>query len=175
MTRYVALLRAINVGGTGKLPMADLRATLGDLGYDDVVTLLASGNAVFDAKGKAMKIEADIETALRDQHGLGTDVMVRNLTDWSSLIDDNPLKTEAADAPAKTAIMAFKSPPDLSILDTYLATYAGPEIVRPGERCLYLHYTDGMGQSKLKIPAKVGAGTVRNWNTVLKIKSALSA
>jgi len=48
MTRYVALLRAVNVGGTGKLPMADLKALCTELGFKRVETYIASGNVIFD-------------------------------------------------------------------------------------------------------------------------------
>jgi uncharacterized protein (DUF1697 family) len=50
MPGYIALLRAVNVGGTGKLPMADLKAMCGDAGFARVQTYIASGNAVFESR-----------------------------------------------------------------------------------------------------------------------------
>jgi hypothetical protein len=47
LTNYIALLRAVNVGGTGKLPMADLKAICSDAGFIQVQTYIASGNVVF--------------------------------------------------------------------------------------------------------------------------------
>ena len=64
MTRYVALLRAVNVGGTGKLPMADLKSICADAGFTRVETYIASGNVVFDAKGGAASVKSALEARL---------------------------------------------------------------------------------------------------------------
>ncbi len=176
MARHVALLRAVNVGGTGKLPMAALRETLSGLGYTNVRTLLASGNAVFDSpRASPQKLEAQIEGALAARAGIETDVMVRSRSEWEAIIAHNPLSAEAEGAPGKAAVMIMKQAPDLPALHRYLNGYTGPEQVAAGERCLYLHYPDGMGRSKLALPKSVGAGTVRNWNTTRKIAAALGA
>jgi uncharacterized protein (DUF1697 family) len=61
MTTYIALLRAVNVGGTGKLPMADLKALCAELGYRRIETFIASGNVVFDCDLAAEKVQAQLE------------------------------------------------------------------------------------------------------------------
>lgn len=173
MPRYALLLRAVNVGGIGRLPMADLRDLLTDLGCTNVATLLASGNAILDADHKPAALESLVQSALSDRLNLNTTIMARTAAEWTALIKANPLARQADRDPAKFAVMITSAAPDTAVLNTYLDAYAGPEQVIPGQHCLYLHYTDGMGRSKLKIPGKVATGTVRNWNTVRKIQRAL--
>lgn len=174
MPRYALLLRAVNVGGTSKLPMVDLRDLLNDLGCTNVATLLASGNAVLTTNHKPAALESLVQSALTDRLHLNTTIMVRTAAEWTALIKANPLARQAARDPAKSVVMITSTAPDTAALNTYLDAYAGPEQVIAGQRCLYLHYTDGMGRSKLEIPDKVATGTVRNWNTIRKIESALN-
>ena len=69
MPTYIALLRAVNVGGYGKLPMADFRELLENLGFKRVATYIQSGNAVFDASGSTAKVGAAIATGLEKLTG----------------------------------------------------------------------------------------------------------
>ncbi len=62
MTKYVALLRAVNVGGTGNLPMADLKSICSDAGFARVETYIASGNVIFESKAAPSKVKAELET-----------------------------------------------------------------------------------------------------------------
>jgi uncharacterized protein (DUF1697 family) len=73
MTRYVVLLRGINVGGKNPVPMARLREVLGELGYEDVVTYIASGNVVLSSGHTADRIKRDIEAALPKHFTLHTE------------------------------------------------------------------------------------------------------
>lgn len=174
MGRHVALLRAVNVGGSGKLPMATLRETLESVGLTAVRTLLASGNAVFETKRTSTApLEADIERALAERAGIETEVMVRSAASWAALIAANPMSARAIESPGKSAVMVMKTGPDLGALDSYLEKYTGPEMAAVGDRCIYLYFADGMGKSKLRFPKGVGTGTVRNWNTTEKIAAAL--
>ena len=176
MARYVALLRAVNVGGTAKLPMAALREILEHAGYKNVRTLLASGNTLFEApKTASAKLERHIEALLADKAGMRTDVSVRSAEEWAAVLDQNPFPEEAASAPSQLGLMVMKAGPDEPNLTAYLDAYAGPEKVIAGERCIYIYFPDGMGRTKLTISNKVGIGTVRNWNTALKIAELLSA
>ncbi len=96
MPTYVALLRAVNVGGTGKLPMADLRKVLEGLGFKNVETYIQSGNVVFDAAGSAAKVRAAIAAGLEKLMGTPVEVMVRTHEDLSRIIAGNPFAAEAA-------------------------------------------------------------------------------
>src|SRR5256885_16737804 len=95
MTRYVALLRAVNVGGTGKLPMADLKSICLDAGFTRVETYIASGNVVFDSKGAASKVKAELETHLLAYAKKPIGVVLRTAAEMAAVLKANPFpKTE---------------------------------------------------------------------------------
>jgi hypothetical protein len=96
VTAFVALLCAVNVGGTGKLAMADLRRLLAGLGYGRVETYIQSGNAVFDAKGTGAGVAKAIATALEAHMGAPVGVVVRTHEELERVIAANPFATEAA-------------------------------------------------------------------------------
>ena len=86
MPRYVALLRAVNVGGR-KVTMAELKKAAAKLGYENPRTLIASGNLVFDAKKTApAKLEAALEAMIEKTFGLFSEVMVRDPAQWAATI-----------------------------------------------------------------------------------------
>ena len=174
MPRFIVLLRAVNVGGTGKLPMADLRRSLTDAGYSNVSTLLASGNVVLDAAQRSTaSLEKKLEAHLAERHGLATDVIVRTPAEWRSLIDANPMPGETKAAPSCFYAMVMKTSPDAGAAD-YLDAYPGPERTVLADRIAYMHFPDGMGRSKFN-PDRLGLGTSRNWNTVTKLAEAAGA
>jgi uncharacterized protein (DUF1697 family) len=163
MTAFVALLRAVNVGGTGKLPMKDLVALCEASGFSQVKTYIASGNAVFASKKSEAQVKAELEGALLSYAGKPVGVLVRTAAEMADVIAHNPFP-EAA--PNRAIAIFLDQPPPA---DT-LATLSGrkDEEVRLGVREIYVHYGDGMGTSKLKIPA-AKAGTARNMNTIAKL------
>lgn len=172
----VALLRAVNVGGR-KLPMAELRALCGELGWEDVATYIQSGNLVFTAPGKADEIEAALEKAIEKEFGLDVPVVVRSEAEWAEYPELNPFPKAAKDAPAKLHLLLFKRPPaKVSAAAIEARAKAGERVKQAGD-ALWIHYPEGAGTSKLTpslIDRAAGApGTARNWNTVLKLKEML--
>ena len=132
MTVYVALLRAINVGGTGRLPMKDLAALCSGLGFGNVRTYIQSGNVVFESrKGEEAVLAA------------------------------NPFPKAP---PAKVGVAFLNSRLSKSALKEVVIP--GKEDVILGRREAYVHFPDGMGRSKLKLPKSWGPATMRNINTV---------
>jgi uncharacterized protein (DUF1697 family) len=163
MTTYVALLRAVNVGGTGKLPMADLRSMCAEAGYANVRTYIASGNVLFESGRAEAKVVAELEKRLAAYAGKPVGVMVRSRAELADVLAANPFSEAAA---ARTvAIFLAKPPPGDA-----LARAAGiaSEEMRLGKREIYVHYPDGIGISKLRIPA-ARDGTARNMRTVAKL------
>jgi uncharacterized protein (DUF1697 family) len=160
MTTYVALLRAVNVGGTGKLPMTELRAMCETAGFAKVRTFIASGNVVFDADAPADAVKMALERALEAYAGKPVGVMVRTGPEMAAILAANPF---GAAAPNRTMAIFLDDPP----LVGSLAGVAGrqDEEVALGAREIYVHYPNGMGNSKLRIPA-ARRGTARNMNTV---------
>jgi uncharacterized protein (DUF1697 family) len=179
MSKRVALLRAVNVGGTGKVKMADLRAMTESLGFSEPVTLLQSGNLVFGgARESDAKLEALFEKELEQNLGVRSDFMIRTPAEWDAVVAANPFAKETNDDPRFVHVMVLKAAPDSSALTALRDAIVGNEKVALNGRELYIHYADGAGRSKLTnvvIEKKLGTrGTARNWNTVIKIQSALA-
>ncbi|MEV0975591.1 DUF1697 domain-containing protein [Streptomyces sp. NPDC049915] len=175
MTMYAALLRGINVGGSRKLPMADLRTLMTGLGLDDVRTYLQSGQAVFSsAHGDEDSLAADLTAAIEGQFGFRVDVIVRDHAYLRAVADACPFP--AAELEGKQLHVTYFSeqvgPERFAEIDP--AAYA-PEEFRLGDRALYLYAPDGLGRSKLAEALsrpRVNKGVIatsRNWNTVVKL------
>jgi uncharacterized protein (DUF1697 family) len=172
MARLIVLLRAVNVGGTGKLRMTELSNTLQMAGYRNVKTVLASGNIVLDTtKTPTAKLASRLENLLTEQHGLSTDIMVRTPAEWAAMINANPMPEAAQSTPSAFGVMVIKGKLDTDALTSFTDHWKGPEQIEAGEGCIYIHFPNGMGQSKLKLPQTIGIGTLRNWNTVCKLKT----
>ncbi|WP_354519630.1 DUF1697 domain-containing protein [Lysobacter enzymogenes] len=163
MCTYIALLRAVNVGGTGKLPMADLRAMCEALGFQDVRTYIASGNVVFRTGLSEAKAKAALEDALRDYAGKPVGAVLRTAQDMAAALAANPF----ADAAPNRAVLIFlDAPPPADALDA--VKHRKDEQIALGAREIYVHYGEGMADSRLVVPA-AKAGTARNLNTVAKL------
>ncbi|MFT3725853.1 MAG: DUF1697 domain-containing protein [Hyphomonadaceae bacterium] len=175
--RYLALLRAVNVGGR-KVTMKELKEAAEQLGYANVRTLVASGNLVFDTKKTAdTKLEATLEAAIETAFGLFSEVMVRNPDEWSAIIKANPFPKKAKDDPAHLVCLVCKDKPDTKAIDLWLKgfreKYDKGEQLKVIGREIYIDYGPSIGQSKLILPKKLVTGTARNWNTVLKLQAML--
>ncbi|CAB3704446.1 DUF1697 domain-containing protein [Paraburkholderia rhynchosiae] len=163
MTRYVALLRAVNVGGTSKLSMADLRTMCESVGFINVRTYIASGNVVFDSKLAEASVKSRLERCLEQYAGKPVGVAVRTGAELTEVLAANPFK---AAAPNRTVAIFLDAPPPADAL-THISGQREEEIAL-GAREIYVHYNDGMADTKLKIPA-AKTGTARNMNTVAKL------
>jgi uncharacterized protein (DUF1697 family) len=161
--QYVALLRGINVGGTGLLPMKELASLSGGLGFGNVRTYIQSGNVLFDSKLSEPKAKKLLEDSLEKRMGKKISVMVRTHAELEQILAANPF---ADKEPAKTGIAFLDAAPPADAL-TKLVAPAG-EQVHLGTREIYIYYPIGMGQSKLKMPL-LTSSTVRNANTVAKL------
>jgi|SRR6516164_9733665 uncharacterized protein (DUF1697 family) len=163
MPAYIALLRAVNLGGYGKLPMAELKAMCVAAGFSKVQTYIASGNVVFETKMSAKKIKAVLEARLQSYAGKPVGVLVRTLDEIAAVLESNPFPDSA---PNRTVAIFLDQPPAASALDDVRGMK--DEELRLGTREIYVRYGALMGQSKLKIPA-AKTGTARNMNTVAKL------
>jgi uncharacterized protein (DUF1697 family) len=172
MTPQIALLRAVNVGGI-KVSMADLKALLVDLGFEDVRTLLNSGNIVFRGKTTGADLEKLLETEFAKRAGRPTEFFVRTAEEWNSIVDRNPMTDEARRDPGHLLVVVLKRAPTNRQVDALRGAIVGPEVVEADGRQAYIYYPAGVGQSKLTaklIEKQLGSpGTGRNWNTVLKL------
>ncbi len=163
MTAFIALLRAVNVGGTGALPMSDLKAMCVEAGFERVRTFIASGNVVFDSPLTEAKVKALRESRLADYAGKPVGVMVRTGDEMVKVLRGNPFR----DKPGNRVMAIFlDEAPPADALD-HIAGQEGEE-VRLGLREFYVFYPDGQAKTKLRIPA-AKTGTARNMNTVAKL------
>ena len=169
MPAFIVLLRAVNVGGTGKLPMADLKAMCADAGFSKVQTYIASGNVVFETKMAPAKIKAALEARLERFAGKPVGVHIRTVEEMKAILESNPFPKAA---PNRTVAIFLDSAPAARALDEVQGLR--DEEVRLGMREVYVYYGGGMADSRLRIPA-AKAGTARNMNTVAKLVELASA
>lgn len=178
MTAFVALLRAVNVGGTGKIAMADLRALGEGLGFAAVATILQSGNLVFSAEGTAEALARSLGAAIEAAHGLRPDVAVRTARELDAAIGCNPFVAEAEADPAHVLVGFSASVPSPEAGRQVAAVKVARERLVLAGRELYAWYPDGIGRSKVTsalLEKALGTPlTMRNWTTVRKIAAALS-
>ena len=169
MPTYIALLRAVNVGGTGKLPMAELREMCVALGFTEVRTYIASGNVVLRSKQSAAQVKQALERRLAEYAGKPVGVVVRDGADLARVLAANPFPEGVGNR--VLAIFLDEAPP-ADALDA--VRHRRDERIALGEREIYVHYGDGMAESKLVIPA-ARAGTARNLKTVAKLNEKAGA
>jgi uncharacterized protein (DUF1697 family) len=163
MPVFIVLLRAVNVGGTGKLPMGDLKHLCEKAGFRNVRTYIASGNVVAEHDGDEPKAKAALEAELLAYAAKPVGVIVRTATEMAKISANNPFPDRAASLTA--AIFLDRAPPADALRN---AKGQANEEVRLGAREIYVHYPDGMGRSKLRIAAAI-EGTARNMNTVARL------
>jgi uncharacterized protein (DUF1697 family) len=172
--RYLALLRAVNVGGNNRLAMADLRELLEGLGYGGVRTHLQSGNAVFTASegSSAERLAGEIETALVEEVGLTVKVLVRTRPELARAIAANPLLDVAEDH-ARLLVTFLSRTPDPEVLAALAPAEFEPEVFAVGEREIYAWYPEGVRATKLSNAfweRRLGVvASARNWRTVTRL------
>lgn len=182
MTRFVALLRGVNVGGANRLPMADLRAALTGDGLDDVRTYIQSGNVVLDSPaGDVEAVAARVRSVIARGFGLDVPVVALTAAGLRDLADANPYPDEPD--PRRVHAIVLPHPPTAAGIDEVAARQeaaaakGGRDTVTVLGRVAYLHTPDGFGTSLLAKSLTSGAsnplaeGTARNWATVTALVS----
>lgn len=174
MSTNITLLRGINVGGRNLLAMPALRKMFIELGFDDVTTVLQSGNVVFNCNRPCdPALEQMLETETAKRLGVAPKYVARTGDELHQIIRRNPFSDEAANDPAHLLVMFLKTAPQSPAVTALQAAVKGPESIHPDGKQLYIVYPDGIGRSKLTgtfIEQKLDTcGTARNWNTVLKL------
>jgi uncharacterized protein (DUF1697 family) len=165
--RYVALLRAVNVGGKNKMPMADLRDLFESLGHTEVSTFIQSGNVVFVAADSVTP--KSLETAISNRFNVDTTIVLRTPSELEKVVKANPFRSAGT---SKLHVGFMTQRPSAAVMAALDAEHFSPEEFAIQGRELYLHLPNGMGRSKL--PAYLDRQlaiptTVRNWNTVTKL------
>ncbi|MGY1718296.1 DUF1697 domain-containing protein [Blastococcus sp. SYSU DS0552] len=169
-TRYVALLRAINLGATRRVSMPRLREVLTERGYGAVRTHLASGNVILDSALPEAELAADLTAAIAQHFALDVPVVVRTADELAEVLAVDPLG-HLADDHARYSVTFFPEPLDPERVAAAPTAEGGEYVVRGRE--VYLWLPEGMQGSAMggwKWDRILGqAGTNRNWNTVTKL------
>lgn len=169
MTGYVALLRAVNVGGTGKLPMTVLAEMCEAAGFGHVRTYIASGNVVFRSDSTEDQVRSALEDRLCTYADKSVGVLVRTASEIADVLARNPF----ADSPGnRVAALFVDGPLPSDPLDG--VTGAKSEQIGLGKRELFVLYPDGMATTRLRIPGEKH-GTARNMNTVARLAQMAAA
>jgi uncharacterized protein (DUF1697 family) len=183
---YVAFLRGINVGGHKPLNMADVRAALERMGFQNVRTVLASGNVLFDAADlgaapdgagvpkELSALGARIEAGLNQVFGYPISVAVRRVADLERLVASDPFKGVAITPESRLYVTFFAHPVENGTRISPDKRESDLEIVRvtPGEVLSAITLSPGWGTTQLMahLEKVFGPGvTTRNWNTVIRI------
>ncbi len=177
-TRYAAFLRGVNIGGHKAVGMQPLKAAFGEMGFDGVSTILASGNVLFRAPRTApAELTAGIEGKLRDAFGFEIPVMVRTVAHLQGLAEADPFRE-------------IEVTPQTRLLVTFLAKKPGSHFplpyVSPRKEFRILSVSAGEVLSALTVTPGAGtpefmkfmdrefgrALTTRTWTTVLRMLRA---
>lgn len=174
MARLVALLRAVNVGGRSKVPMADLRALATQLGHDDPVTYVQSGNLLITTDAAVSTVEQSLAEAIEREFGVTTVVMVRTAEQMAAVAASDPYTAET-DPTRRSTVFFTAAPADPDALSP--DRFAPDRFTVLGTE-MYLHLPNGMGRATFSMPVverNFGVrGTARNATSVAKL-AALAA
>jgi uncharacterized protein (DUF1697 family) len=163
--RWVALLRAVNLGARNKVPMAELRALLEEEGYENVRTYIASGNVVLDGPRGAAALSSKLEALVEDAFGVTTTSILRTPRALAGTVAQHPFDDVSdthvaflATRPTKAAVARL----DAVLAETDHAVVEGSDV--------YLRLPRGVHGSRLsvaRIETLLGVpATLRNWRTV---------
>jgi len=180
VTTHILLMRGVNVGGHNRLPMADLRALLTNLGYTDVATYLQSGNAVCNAEGSPAEVEAQVAAGFEAELSLSVPVLARTAGQWAALVAANPL-VHLDDDPKHLHVTFLDGPPLADRLSGLAdeASVLAPERIEVVGADAYLHTPGGFGVTRFTpsfLERRLGrVATTRNWRTVLALADLAGA
>lgn len=173
MSGFVALLRAVNVGGTGIIRMADLKMICEKAGFRDVTTLLQSGNVVFRATGSDRAVAKKLADAIEKSHKFRPAIMVRTADEIAEIMRHNPYTAEEKTDPGHLIVAFAADPATAGAAERIAAVKVNKEKLQLGAREIYLYYGTGQGTSKVTnavLERAMGVPvTARNWNTVGKL------
>ncbi|MDQ6836554.1 MAG: DUF1697 domain-containing protein [Actinomycetota bacterium] len=167
--RQIVLLRGINLGPNRRVPMADLRAVLGQAGYGAVRTYVQSGNVVLDADAEPFELESECARLISDRFGFDVPVIVRSADELAEVVANDPLGALVTEPKRyQVSFLSGELAPD-KVAELHQLV-AEPEALAIRGRELYAWHPEGVARSKLwNALAGKGLGvtaTARNWTTV---------
>lgn len=170
MTRYIAMLRGINVGGHNKIAMPALAAGCASLGFSNVSTYVQSGNVIFSAEdSRNSDLAGQISEMIMREFGLTISVIVRSHTEMQQVVENNPFLADEPDY-KKLHVTFLEAAPDPILVAAFNPPLGPNERWHLAGSQVYLHFPDGYGVTKLSnnlFEHKLKqVATTRNWKTV---------
>jgi uncharacterized protein (DUF1697 family) len=174
-TRYVALLRGINVGGRNLVAMAELRSAMEAHGLDNVSTYIQSGNVLFETDAPAATLERDIEATLEQRFGIPLLVVVRSHRQLRAVATKAPAGFGGADHHCD--VLFLKAPLTAATVMKVVALRDGVDQAWPGSGVVYFSRLSAE-RTKSKMSKIVGTPeykrlTIRSWSTTVKLLALL--
>jgi len=174
MAVIISLLRAVNVGGRGKVKMDALRALYLSLGFEDVQTFIQSGNVVFRTKERSLaKLAVKIEDAIEGKFNFRPPVILRTAEQLRAVVAANPFAARPEIEPGKLLVWFLAAPLSAEAIAKVRAIPTAPEELKIAGNEVFVYYPNGQGRTKLNWPsierAMKVSGTGRNWNSVRKL------
>lgn len=169
MTTYVALLRGVNVSGHKLIKMVDLRRHFASCGAANVRTYIQSGNLVFEHRATAVALGKRLEQHLAAQLGYTVPILIKTARELAAITLANPYDTSLPEFGKKMYVCFFKNPPAAAAVKGIQSLICDGEQLIVNGAAAYAYYAQGLGRAKLSsgvIERKLGAATLRNWNTV---------
>ncbi|MCU1401116.1 MAG: hypothetical protein JWN62_4225 [Acidimicrobiales bacterium] len=167
MTTYVALLRAVNVGSTNRIKMADLKAAFVAAGCADAVTHIQTGNVIFRDKRSAAAVKAFVEGLIESAMGLRITAIVRSAAELTAVTTSNPFVDHDTRNISKLYVAFLDAVPTKAAIEAFVASSIGDDEVHVLGREVYIRYAVGAGTTKLTTGVWNRLGvpmTARNWN-----------
>jgi uncharacterized protein (DUF1697 family) len=168
MIAFVALIRAVNVSGTGKLPKEELKAMGEACGFDNCRTFINSGNLLFTSSLAEAEVQKRVSDRIDGYFGKHVELYVRSAKEMAEAVEGNPFTD---DKPSRVMAHFIDEKPMQAMLDE--ARDVQGERLALGPRLIYVSYGEGIGKTRLKLPA-VKQGTARNMNSVAKLAELLA-
>jgi uncharacterized protein (DUF1697 family) len=168
MTAYVALVRAVNVSGTGKLPKEELKSMGEACGFNQVRTFINSGNLLFTSELAETAVKKRVEEKLQAFFGKAVPAFVRSAREMAEARDGNPFPDQK---PNSVMAHFIDEKPTQAMIEE--ARDVKGEKLALGPRLIYIAYGAGIADSKLKMPL-LKQGTARNMNSVVRIAELLA-
>lgn len=177
MASHIALLHSITIGNDRRLVMADWRAMMEAIGLKRPQTLIATGNAVFESERATVRqLEKRLETAFEQSFGRHIDTIVKTGAHWRKLMRSNPFPEQAERDPARVAVRVMRKPLDEAAIEALMPYATQGESLKLAEGHLWIHFEQDPARSRLLsqlATKRLGAGTVRNWNTVRRLNEMI--
>jgi uncharacterized protein (DUF1697 family) len=164
--RWVALLRAVNLGARNKVPMAELRTLLADAGYGSVRTYIASGNVLLDGPRSRSAVAGELERLIADAFKVDTTAVMRTPKELAAVVAGHPFGADTS----HSHVVFLADEPESKLADEFGAADHSPDRALLAGKDVYLQYPSGVQGSRLsaaRLERMLGRpGTHRNWRTV---------